>query len=393
MTSDSVSDTARKLLGDPTLSSRLACCKRAYTTRRVPLTAMAGLRDAASAQPRAGDLVLARVMQMGKHAHLENVAGRRAALFVGDEILVSYAARYAPDQYEARLPADAGPCHLVAGGGVAAEVVSRHGAVAAPTRIEPLALVTDSAGQPLNLADFALPVPRTAATRHSPLILSVGTSMNAGKSTSAAWLIRGLTRAGLAVGAAKVTGTGAGLDPNLMRDAGARPVLDFIDGGYASTSGLASAELVALFEHLLKALRTQPLDAIVIEIADGLFQPETAALLRAPELARAVAGVMVSAGEAMGAAACAHWLEKAGLPVLALAGTMTRSALARAEAAAATGLPVLGLDDLGDPLIARELLAKATAAAGQAPRASALQPAAGLAGTDHGHRQALGLTG
>ena len=39
--------------------------------------------------PRAGDLVLARVAGIGHHSGLELAHGRRAALFVGDEI--SYA--------------------------------------------------------------------------------------------------------------------------------------------------------------------------------------------------------------------------------------------------------------------------------------------------------------
>ncbi len=348
-------------LPDPT--ARLARAKRGYTTRRVPLAAMAGLLDGPSAPPRAGDLVLARVTAIGKHGHLEQPGGRRAALFVGDEILVSYAARYAPDQFEAQLPRDDGPCHLVAGGGVAAEVISRHDAAAAPTRLEPIARVVDASGRPLNLAAHALPARMTPLDR-PPVLASVGTSMNAGKTTSAAHLIKGLARAGLSVGAAKVTGTGAGLDPGLMGDAGAWPVLDFVDAGYASTHGLDRGQLLDVVQRVLAELLRDPLDVIVIEVADGLFQQETASLLGAAEFSGLVDGIVFSAGDAMGAAAGVRWLREAGLPVIAIAGTLTRSPLARAEAGAATRLPVLELAALGDAAMARDLLSRAASRRG-----------------------------
>lgn len=342
-------------LPDP--ATRLARAKRGYTTRRVPLAAMTRLLDCRSATPRAGDLVLAQVVAIGKHAHLEQPGGRRAALFVGDDILVSYAPRYAPDQFEARLPRDCGACHLVAGGGVAAEVMSRHGAIAAPTRLQPLALVGDAAGRRLNLAAHAL-APASSPSDRPTVVASVGTSMNAGKTTSAAHLIKGLVRAGLTVGAAKVTGTGAGLDPGLMGDAGAWPVLDFVDAGHASTHGLNRRQLLDVVHCVLAELMREPLDVIVLEVADGLFQQETASLLGAGDFARLVDGIVFSAGDAMGAAAGVRWLREAGLPVIAIAGTLTRSPLARAEAAAATRLPVLELDALGDATVARGLLTR-----------------------------------
>ena len=51
-------------------------------------------------------------------------------------------------------------------------------------------------------------------------------------------MVKGLTGAGYRVGAAKVTGTGAGGDLWLMRDHGAYEALDFTDAGMATTAGL-----------------------------------------------------------------------------------------------------------------------------------------------------------
>ncbi len=353
------SDT-RPRRADAQLLRRLARAKRAYTARHFADADAVHLLDGIALAPRAGDLLLARIDKLGKHVQLEQADGRKSSLFVGDEIVVAYGARYAPDQFEAHVPADMAACQLVAGGGVAATVLGKHAAVAAATEITPLGLLADAAGQRLNLAQRALAT-RPLTGPRPVTIASVGTSMNAGKTTSAAHLIRGLVRAGCKVGAAKITGTGSGNDPWLLRDAGAQVVLDFTDAGHASTHLLGLHALQDVMQRLLSNLAAQRVDAIVIEVADGLFQCETAQLLQSPEFKSAIDGLVFSSGDAMGAAAGANWLRERGLPLLALAGLLTRSPLARREAQDATGLPVLGLDELGDAVIARGLLQSASA--------------------------------
>lgn len=346
--------------GTAAISERVEQAKRAYTTRRVPAGDMVQWLDTASLQPRAGDLLLARVDRIGKHAGLEQVDGRKSTLFVGDEIVIAYGARYAPDQFEALVPESLASCHLVAGGGVAGVVTGRHAAVAAATEITPIGLLADASGERLNLAQYALPHMPAMGAR--PItVASVGTSMNAGKTTSAAYLIRGLTRAGFRVGAAKITGTGSGGDPWLLRDAGAVSVLDFTDAGHASTYLLGLDALQDAMARLLSQLAAQRVTAIVIEIADGLFQPETAQLLRSEPFRRAVDALVFSSTDAMGACAGVDWLRQHDLNVLALSGTLTRSPLASREAHAATRLPVMGLDALSDATVARRLIKAAAA--------------------------------
>jgi hypothetical protein len=85
---------------------------------------------------------------------------------------------------------------------------------------------------------------------------------------------------------------------------------------------------------------------IVLEVADGLLQGETAALL-ASELFRAlVSGIIFTASDAMGALAGAAGLERLDLPLVALGGVLTASPLQRREATKATGLPVFSRQDL-----------------------------------------------
>jgi hypothetical protein len=369
----------RAAIEPPALAQRLARAKHAYTARQFAHTDAVRLLDGAALQPRAGDLLLARIDKVGKHAMLESAEGRRSTLFCGDEIVVAYAPRYAPDQYEAHVPAGLGPCQLVASGGVAAQVQSRHVAIAAATDITPLGLLADAHGERLNLSRRALPK-RPYGGARPVTIASVGTSMNAGKTTSAAHLIRGLERGGLKVGAAKITGTGSGNDRWLMRDAGAHLVLDFTDAGHASTYLLELPALIEVMQRLLSNLAAARVDAIVIEVADGLFQRETELLLRAPAFADAVDAMLFSSSDAMGAAAGVRWLRHCALPLLAVAGTLTKSPLARREAEIATRLPVLTLDELHDPATARSLLERAgtAQARGVARRALAAGPAAAM---------------
>ena len=337
----------------PIETERLMKAKAAYTTRRVPVSEASHLISG-SVIPAPGDMVLARVDRLGQHKRIELGNGRRAPLFPGDEIVLCYGHRYAPDQFEGEVPDSLEPCHMVAAGGIAACAVSKHASKKAATRITPLGLLGDARGLPINLADHALE-PAYPVSTLPMTIAAVGTSMNAGKTTTAAYLIRGLVNSGLKVGAAKLTGTGSGCDTWLMGDAGADLVLDFTDAGYASTHRVPLKELEDIVTTLTAHLQRAGVDAIVLEVADGLFQKETAALLCSPVFRQAINGIIFAAGDAMGAATGVNWLCDHDLPVVAVSGKLTAAPLVVREAQGATGLPVMGLEQLSDPGVADTL--------------------------------------
>ena len=332
--------------------ARVLRAKTPYSARRVPRTSMATLLTGGT--PRVGDLVLAHVDKVGQHKHLELTNGRRARLFPGDEIVLVYGNRYAPDQFEAEVPDDLGPCHLVAAGGIAARVLSRHSRMGNATAVIPLGLLGDRSGHVLNLRQHALERVPPGQWR-APTFAVVGTSMNAGKTESAAHIVCGLTRAGYRVGAAKVTGTSAGGDVWSMSDAGAAVVLDFTDAGYPSTYLASLEELHEVLAVLTGQLYRAGVDCVVVEVADGLFQRETALLLESRPFARAVDGLVFASPDAMGALAGTQWLRARQLPVLAVSGLLTASPLASREAGAVLPMPVLDLAALGHPGIAEVL--------------------------------------
>lgn len=335
------------------LHARLAAAKRAFTTRNVDLAAAVRI-GRSGRTPQAGDLILARVTALGQHRRIENVHGRRGDLYVGDEIIVAYGNRYAPDQFEAYVPDDLGPCHLVAGGGVAARAVARHAGIKPATAIEVIGMLLRADGRALNLADFATVA--SARLRPPRVIAVVGSSMNAGKTTTVAGLVHGLTRAGFRVGAAKLTGTGSGGDLWSMRDAGAALAIDFTDAGHASTFGVAPEELGRVAQACLAHLAGDNADIAVVEIADGLLQNETAQLIMAGHARGWFDGVVFAAADAMGAAFGCAWLMQRGITPLTVSGLVSASPLAAREAEQATGIDIATLASLRDPVAAARIV-------------------------------------
>ncbi len=289
-----------------------------------------------------GDLVVARVEALGQHDCLEDRYGRRVRLYGGDLVVGAYGNRYATDFYEGYVPA--GPqTHLLTAGGVIGTVASAHVRCGKPTVLEVIGALADGSGTPLRLADLARPAPPAADPRPATLVV-VGSGMNAGKTTTAAGVIRGWARAGLRVGAGKATGSGSGKDRWVYVDAGAHSVLDFLDFGMPSTFGYPADHLVATMHAIRDALAAEGATHVVVEIADGLLQAQTRELLAA--LPAFADSVVLAVRDALGAVGAQGVLASAGVRVSALSGLVSASPLAAREAADATGLHVLTPDEL-----------------------------------------------
>jgi molybdopterin-guanine dinucleotide biosynthesis protein len=289
--------------------------------------------------PSSGDLVLATVHELGKHKRLELLDGRRAWVLPGDEIIVCYGNRYAPDQFEALVPDDLGLCDLVAGGGIASHEINRHERMLPPTKIQPIGLIADTDGTPLNVFNYR--IQRTEKRLPGKIILVVGTSMNSGKTHTAASLIRGLKQSGCPVAGIKATGTGSGGDLWKMKDIGADLVMDFTDAGFASTYKIPNKLLEHGLLSLLSYVKKRNCDYAVVEVADGLQHDETATLLKSESVRSIVSGVVFSAYDSLGAKAGVDWLKRLDYRVLAISGMITQSPLAMREAVICIGTPVL----------------------------------------------------
>lgn len=319
--------------------------KWAFTTRRVRREHARDLNPD-TIHAVSGDLLLCRVREIGQHKRIQLAEGRPSEIQAGDLVVVCVGDRYAPDQYEGVAEIDPRGADLLAAGGIAGRMLQAHERMAKPTKLEPLGLITDEADQILNIASYALPhraVPQDIIT-----IGVFGTSMNAGKTTAAVSLAYGLRQAGFRTVGIKATGTGAFGDYNAFLDAGV-PALDFTDAGMATTYLQPIERIEEGFERLLGEAGRQGAQIVVVEIADGIMQPETAAIMRESRIKARMSTTLFAAGDALGAIGAAQFMTAHGMEPFAISGLLACSPLAMREVEQACHVRCLNRDQLRDP--------------------------------------------
>ncbi len=293
----------------------------------------------------AGDLLLCEVVRIGLHGRAETTSGSREKLYPGDRIVCALANRYATSLLEAVARTDGEHADMISASGLCGQIVARTQKASNPTSLRILGQAFVD-GEPLNLRWFPRSSPGPALGEPGWIVV-VGSAMDSGKTTACTSIIRGLVEAGHKVGAAKVTGTASGRDFGSFRDAGASPVLDFLDAGFASTAGCSERQLFEITDHLTAHLRAAGVAWAVIEIADGLLQTETRMLLDALGQRVSEPNIVVTTRESMSAVAAVERLQEVGLDVVALSGLLTNSPLARREAELASGVGSVPTQDLG----------------------------------------------
>lgn len=313
--------------------------KWSYVTRIIPAETVVGIGPN-SRGPRAGDVIVGRVHHIGAHDHIEDPVGRARKIYEDDFIVGVYGNRYATDFYEGYVP-EGQQTHLLTAGGLIGTVASAHGAVEEPTQLETVGVLVDARGQPLTLSTFARSFPKPAVPSLGTIAV-VGSGMNSGKTTTVTSIIQGLSRAGFGVSAGKATGSGSGKDRWAYIDAGARHVADFLDYGMPSTFGYPLEQLESTMYAICHELAWSGTDVVVLEIADGILQAETAWLL--DPLSKMADAVVFAAVDSLSACLGVQILRERGLSIRAVSGLVTRSPLASREIQ--VGLPVLSPSDL-----------------------------------------------
>ncbi len=323
---------------------RMAAAKRSFVTRNVPVEELYYL-SSGDVKPVSGDLILARVDLLGQQQHIELPCGRLAQLFPGDEIILSYGNGYAPDQFLGHVPESLGPCSLLTAGGIAGEMISQHADMKNATRITPLGLLAGADRQIMNLRSWGLT--ETSAGCSFPTVLAVvGSSLHVGKTRTSTCLVHGLVKAGLSVGAAKITGTGASGDFWRLRDSGAWPVIDFTDMGLPSTYKADILDIESVMQRQFNHLCREGVDIIVLELGDGLSQAESRALLEGMTFNSMVDGIFLAASQAMCLQSSVDWILERELPLLGISGSLTNSPLLLEETRQKCTVPVFSMEEL-----------------------------------------------
>ncbi len=301
--------------------------------------------------PKAGDLAVFEVKKVGKHSKMQIVGGRLRHIFPGDQILATFGNRYATGQFEGYVPGkQVEEYHILGQGGAVGILHSTHDkwAKVGPTTLRLLGYAVDRKGSIINTKYYSQEEIKFNPNKVYPFqtILSVGSSMDSGKTTTAGFLARGLRKAGKRVAYIKLTGTVYTKDKEFVEDCGAYKVLDFSDYGFPSTYMCSLEELLNLYTSLLHSIVPSQPDYIVIEVADGLLQRETNMLLFYPGFMNTIDHVILSCGDSMGVPFGLELLTGIGHRPFALSGLFTASPLLRMEVEQCCQVPVLSLSDM-----------------------------------------------
>ncbi|MFV2068544.1 MAG: hypothetical protein ACC645_16360 [Pirellulales bacterium] len=282
--------------------------------------------DAATRQPpRAGDAVLVEVEKIGHHTRLMTAQHGRLRLYPGDRLVTVLGNRYATDAFEATL-GDVETLQMLTDAGMVGTVRSKHQKMGVPTGVRFVGYLTDAQGHRVNLKTCQFhPQTQTGVPKNT--IVVVGSGMNSGKTTTAARLVRSLLGRGVRVSACKLTGSVSYRDLSELRSTGAHDVRDFSCYGFPSTYLAAKHELVGLFHTMVSdANRCDP-DVVVMEIADGMLQRETAILLEETGIRQSLMGVLLAATCAPSALFSVGHLERLGHELIGVSGLITSSPL------------------------------------------------------------------
>jgi hypothetical protein len=277
---------------------------------------------------------------------VEDVTGRMLSLRCGDILAGTLGTRRALRGYAGVVPA-----HIAVGdtievlnlGGILGRCTSANADIGPPFTAEVLGAILafpelgDRIGRPAHIKDHSVP-PADTLDGTVPVIYVAGTCMNAGKTVAATELVRGLSRRGLKVAAAKLTGVSLMRDALSMLDAGATAALTFNDVGVASTHpGITVATAKGIFNRLGA---TKP-DVIVAELGDGILgEYGVQDILRDPELMRIGAAYIMAAPDPVACWGAAKLMrDEFQLPITAITGPATDNEVGLVYIQTGLGLP------------------------------------------------------
>ena len=230
------------------------------------------VRPLERAEWRAADYVVGTVAtRSGELSNVELRSGRMIEVVEGDLVVGAWGARQATLVAVGDWQAigEDGMFHALTAGGLFGRATS------ISPRQPPLMRMHYEGhvwrdGKHLSMQDY---VPSLEIVPYQlPTILIIGTSMSAGKTTSAKRIIRHLKQLGLRVVGCKLTGAGRYRDVLAMWDAGADAIYDFVDVGLPSTA-MDPEEYRSHLRQLLSLVVAAEPDVVVAEAGASPLEP------------------------------------------------------------------------------------------------------------------------
>lgn len=223
-------------------------------------------------QWEAGDYVVSRITGIGSSSSkLELPNGRMRGVIGGELVVGALGIRHATLEATGswKEVGEDGMMHMLSGGGLMGKLTSKSMFIPEmiPIRYEGHVMRN---GVKCTMEQFVASCEEAAYT--IPTVLFIGTSMSAGKTTSARIVTSLLTRAGYHVLGAKITGTGRFRDILAVKDVGAVEVYDFVDAGLPTT--VCDPQLYReKLSHMLSCMAHSGADIAVVEIGASPLEP------------------------------------------------------------------------------------------------------------------------
>lgn len=218
-----------------------------------------------------GDYVAVEVATRASGQRIELTSGRQIEVAEGDLVVGALGHRYATLEATGSWQAVGrdGRMSLLTGAGLLGKCTSRSTVTRPLTRVVYRGhLLRD--GTTLAMSDFVEDVP--PRDFDAPVVMLIGTSMSAGKTTAARVVTRLLAQEGLRVLGSKVTGAGRYRDVLTMGDAGAETIYDFMDVGLPSSIVPEPVYRRALDGLMSRWAAAEP-DVAVVEVGASPLEP------------------------------------------------------------------------------------------------------------------------
>ncbi|MBQ4819675.1 hypothetical protein [Aquimarina sp. MMG016] len=230
------------------------------------------LRQLPKEQWGTGDYIIGKILDAGSNTlSLELPNGRMRGIIGGESIVGALGERFATLEATGtwREVGEDLTMDVLTGAGLLGKMTSK--SVFIPNMMKIVYVAHAFRGETkLTMDSFMEPVKEIPFK--TPVVLFVGTSMSAGKTTSARIVTNLLKHIGLKVVGAKLTGAGRYKDILAMKDVGADAVMDFVDVGLPS-SIYPREKYQQKLRQLLSKIEMEKADIGVIEIGASPLEP------------------------------------------------------------------------------------------------------------------------
>ena len=220
---------------------------------------------------KTGDYVVGKITNASSNLKIELINGRMRSFMKNDLVVGALGERYATLEATGtwKEVGDDGLMHLLTGAGLFGKCTSKSSFLPDLIEIKYEGHVVRNSTVCV-MDDY---VPEVINTKFNlPLIVLVGTSMSAGKTTSARIIVNQLKRMGLSVVAGKLTGASRFRDVLSLKDVGADYIFDFVDAGLPSTV-YPSEKFRKKLLQLLSRINAAKADIGVIELGASPLEP------------------------------------------------------------------------------------------------------------------------